>query len=78
MTTKSYLVNADFKINVEVRVEAEDEEHARREAIGEILSKNCDFLDPQEEPKINWVEAEGNEFEDDEESCPSCGRNCDC
>lgn len=73
----SYLINADFLINVETRVEAESEEDARNIAIGDILNKCCDFLDPVETPKINWVESEDEEIEIEEE-CPLCGCTCDC
>jgi hypothetical protein len=74
--SKEYKVNADFLVNVEVIVDAESEEEARYKAKLDILSKNCDFLDPVEDPKIKWVEIEDD---DDDYQCYYCGQDsCDC
>ena len=54
-----YKVNADFLINVEVLVEAESEDEANTKAVGEILEKNCEWLDPVKQPEINKVECTG-------------------
>ena len=59
-----YKVNADFLINVSVWVEAENEEEARREGMTAILNKECEWQDPVEEPKINWVEKEDDDEDD--------------
>lgn len=56
-----YKVNADFLINVSVWVEAESEEEARREGRAAILNKECEWQDPIEDPKINWVEREDDD-----------------
>ena len=62
---KEYKVNADFLINVETIVEADSFEEAERKAIFEILNKNCEWLDPCDDPKVNWVEVQDNEFGED-------------
>ena len=59
--SNEYKVNANFLINVQVIVEADSEEEAKRKAKLDILSKDCDFLDPIEDPKINWVEIEDDD-----------------
>lgn len=69
---KTYLVNADFYINVQVEVEAESEDEAKEEAKGLILNKNCEWMDPINEPSINWAEL----ISSDEENDDVCG--CDC
>lgn len=74
----TWRVNADFTVNVLAVVEADSEDEARRIAVGEILSKNCEFQDPIDEPTINWVEAEDDEFEQDDDICPMCGEGCGC
>ena len=53
---KTYIVNADFLINVSVWVEAEDEDEARELGREAILNKDCEWQDPIDDPKINWVE----------------------
>lgn len=53
---KTYIVNADFLINVAVWVEAEDEDEARELGREAILNKDCDWQDPIKDPDINWVE----------------------
>jgi hypothetical protein len=65
-----YKVNADFNINVEVEVEAENEEEAKEKAVSAIFNKECDWLDPIDEPKINWAECI-REYEP-EERCICC------
>lgn len=72
-----YTVNADFTINVSVRVEADSEDEAKNLALTEIMNKNCDFLDPIEDPKINHAELE---HEDETQICSHCiqdGFDCD-
>ena len=74
---ETYKVNADFLINVSVWIDAENEEEARREGKAAILNKECEWQDPVEDPKINWVELD----EDDEtdRACMYCGQDdCDC
>lgn len=72
-----YKVNADFLINVSAIVEADSEDEAIEQGIRQILAKNCDFLDPIDEPKVNWVELERDDEPDRE--CHFCGEeSCDC
>ncbi len=72
-----YKVNADFLINVSAVVEADNEDDAAEQAVAEILAKNCDFLDPIDDPVVNWVQLE-REDEPDRE-CYWCGQeSCDC
>lgn len=72
-----YKVNANFLVNVEALVEADSEDEAIAQAVTQILCKNCDFLDPIDEPSINWVQLE-REDEPDRE-CYFCGQeSCDC
>lgn len=63
-----YKVNADFLINVSVWVEADNEEEAKEQGRLAILNKECEWQDPIDNPKINWVELEN----DDSEESLSC------
>jgi hypothetical protein len=68
---KTFKVNADFYINVQVEVEAETEEEAKSEAKQQILAKNCEWMDPITDPVINWAE----QIDDDDEDTDGC--DCD-
>lgn len=57
-----YKVNADFLINVEVLVEAESEDEAHTKSVGEILNKDCEWLDPVKDPEIKHIECTGWEY----------------
>ncbi len=56
--SNQYKVNADFLINVSVWVEASSEDEARRKGVDAILNKECEWQDPIDTPKINWVQQE--------------------
>lgn len=72
-----YKVNANFLINVSAVVEADNEDEAIERGVAEILAKNCDFLDPIDEPEVNWVQLERDDEPDRE--CYFCGEeSCDC
>ena len=68
-----YKVNADLHINVEVEVEAENEDCAREEAHSLILEKMCEFKDPIDQPKINWVEKTSEDEDEEADACEFCG-----
>lgn len=75
---KTFKVNADFQVNVETLVEADDEEEAKRLAMRNIYNQDIELLDPITEPKINWVELEDDDSEPDRQ-CQYCGEeSCDC
>lgn len=71
----NFTVCAELKIIVYAHVEADDEDQARSEAISAILNKDCDFMEPVDEPEINWVEFQCDDCENTDlhDHCDECG-----